>query len=270
MGGMRVYWFTGITDPAGRFLMNLTYPMNSTSTIITTPIGGAPVTLASFITPTVAGDTVFAAGVRNIHVNARTADARVVSLQATVHRCDDYNVSTGACGSTTLFATSSTSASLDTSEQDLVMNYNVGSLYVLNSSSRFIITVVATKYSGGSTDVILRLDDDSMSRIEVPSPVGVTDISGKLDASDQRYNDTLYVDSQAGFRALTGGCPEGYAVVNISNTTGPGCVLVASSAVNGSGSVHVLPYWVGTTTLGDSPLRVENDSLSAYDGGLVS
>lgn len=177
-GGVRVYWFTNQTNANGNKNMTLTIPNNSLSTITKTLSSGAEVEVASFITQKQTQPVVYVGGMRQIYLDSNLADTnRVVQLQARVFLCENYNELTDTCGKQTSYVNSSTCSDLSTVTNLHELSYNVQNIYTLNTSNRFMVKVYATKTSGGTTNINLYVDDNSYSRIQVPSPVSATDTS---------------------------------------------------------------------------------------------
>lgn len=195
-GGSRLYWFTNQTNGAFSRNMTLTFRNGTRIAEITTPIGTETVKLGLFITQKQTQPVIYVAGVRNIYVMARMTNAnRVITLQSKVFLCRNYNEATDTCGTLTSYVNSSISNVLTTTNAVYYMDYFIPTLYALNMSDRFIVNITATKISGLATNIILSVDDMAYSRIQVPSPVGVTDIQNKLDKTDQRYNDTSKINA---------------------------------------------------------------------------
>lgn len=195
-GGFRAYYLSNITDPAGNKQLNTTLPVTTGTTEISVPISTSTISLGTFITQKETNTVVFAAGMRNIKVTARMAGvSQTITLHTIVTRCDGYNETTGTCAALVGFTNSTSSTGLTNTNTEQSMTYYVSDLYSLNTTSRFILNITATKTSGTNTDVILSFGDSTLSRIEVPSPVGVTDITSKVDKSGDTMTGNLVVNA---------------------------------------------------------------------------
>lgn len=247
MGGVRIYWLTNQTNANGTKNMTLTLPTDNMS-VISTPIGTSQVTLGRFITQKVTNTTVFSGGMRRIYLDARVTDSsRVVQLTTYVYRCINYNETNDTCDSVSAFATSTSSTTLTTVFGEYEMNYFVNETFLLNASDRFVLNITANKTLGSATSVELVVGDSSFSRIEVPSPVGVTDISSK---------------------ANIGNCSNGFVVQN-TTTSGVQCVPINNITKFYPSNVTVTG---GTNTTGNLTLiqLYDDRSYNFTEGGGVN
>lgn len=177
-GGVRVYWFTNQTNTAGTKNMTLTQPTSS-MTIITQQLNDVSEhEVVSFITQKQSAPVFYVAGMRYIYLATSVADAgRTVEWKARVYLCENYNEVTDTCGTLTSY-TNSTSFTDDSTGMGVsILDYYVANIYSLNISNRFMVKIYVKKITGGNTAAHLYVDDGSYSRIQVPSPIGSTDLS---------------------------------------------------------------------------------------------
>jgi hypothetical protein len=208
-GGVRVYWFTNQTNANGNRNMTLTLLNSSLATITTNLANNNEHEIASFITQQQSSPVIYVAGMRYLYLTGSLDDTnRIVQLQARVYLCENYNSSTDTCGTMTSYTNSTSCTDLESSYSTHQLSYQVNNIYSLNTSNRFIVKVYATKISGGTTNVNLQVDDMSYSRIEVPSPIGVTDISGLVPYTGATGDVDLGINTISNVYTTT--VPEGY------------------------------------------------------------
>lgn len=182
-GGFRIYWFTNQTNNGGTRNMTTSLPTGAPTTL-NIPIATNTVSLGMYITQKQNSTIIYAPGIRNIYLNMRIIDAnRIIGVNTQVYRCVNYNEISDSCGQLVFFANSSQTVLTSTIFAEYKTSYFVNSTYSLNSTDRFLLNVTATKTSGLATTIQLQIDDMSYTRIEVPSPVGVTDITAKTEGS---------------------------------------------------------------------------------------
>lgn len=179
-GGVKSFYFTNHTsDVAGKY--NTTFRLvdihTSENPVITHVATDGETTIVDFLTPPEAEYAV-AEGTRSFHLSAKTSSvAKNVQLRGYVY------ITNLTGGNLQLLRTSTLSTPLTLTQVEYIIT-SPGTFTVINTSSRILFRITALKEAGGVDPTIsLYLEDNTYSRLDVPSPVGVTDISDKLDIS---------------------------------------------------------------------------------------
>jgi len=113
-------------------------------------------------------------GSRFFHLIAKTSNtSRPVQLKGYVYLCDV------AGANPVLIRTSTLSIPLTTLDAEYTMSV-WGNAIEISTTTRvkFVISVVKIGTGGTNPTITLSVDDDTFSRLDVPSPTGSTDISG--------------------------------------------------------------------------------------------
>lgn len=171
-GGMKSQFFTTTpSDVAGMYKAQTIYPTNIAQTITVSALDGETV-IASFIEDVHTGYRVLD-GSRFFHVIGKTnSTSKITQLKGYVYQCDVNGLNP------VLLRTSNLSAALTLSDAEYIMSTWGGSVDVYPTiRTKFVITVVKTG-TGSNPLVTITVDNDTFSRLDVPSPTGSTDISG--------------------------------------------------------------------------------------------
>ena len=175
-GGVKSFFFTNHTsDVIGMYNTTIYLSdLHEDSITITKNVGDGENIVADFLSIPETEYAV-AGGTRTFRINAKvSATTKITQLRGYIY------ITNLTGGQLILLRNSSLSAPLTTSEQSYTMT-SPGEFIVINNTSRILFRIVAQKESGGAAeDVTLYLEDNSYSRLDVPSPVGVTDITGLL------------------------------------------------------------------------------------------
>jgi hypothetical protein len=177
-GGMKSFFFTKTaSDVGGMYIAQKELPTNTVQTITTTVSDPytSPTVIATFITPVETQDYRVIEGSRFFYFRALTSNEnRDVQLIGKIYTC-------GLDGSNpVLLRTSNWTPLLTETYTEYSVSVYGGSLLIDHTTTRIIFTVEAKKINNTNPDptVSIQVDDDTFSRLDVPSPVGVTDISG--------------------------------------------------------------------------------------------
>jgi len=178
-GGVKSWFFTkDASDVGGMYVATTTLPTNPVQTIIHTATDGES-TVAEFITPLATPTYRVTEGSRFFYFTAKVSNvAKDVQLRGEVYTTDL------AGGNQILLRSSTLTIPLTLVDAEYSTSVYGGSLIIDSTTTRVMFKVIAIKQAGGvNPTVTLSVDDDTFSRLDVPSPVGVTDVSGlvKLD-----------------------------------------------------------------------------------------
>lgn len=165
-GGMKSFFFTKTaSDVAGMYKAINIMPTGGVQTIATV-IGDNETVLASFIEDIHPVPYRVVDGSRFFHQQAMVSStARPVQLKGYVYLCDVNGLNP------TLLRTSTLSAALTTVNSEVTMSVWGGSLEIpITQRAKFVIAAVKTG-AGTSPTVTLSIDDDTFSRLDVPTAV---------------------------------------------------------------------------------------------------
>lgn len=185
MGGTKSWYFTGDASNVGGLLSATTTFPNATLQTISATANNGETTIAQFLTEPQTKAYNVLDGMRFFYFTARVSNvAKTTQLRGEVWTCD----ATG--GSQVLLRTSSLTIPLTLVNAEYSTSAYGGALYI-PTTTRIIFKVIAVKETGGTLPTVtLSVNDDTFSRLDVPSPVGVTDISGLIKL-DQTVSQTI-------------------------------------------------------------------------------
>lgn len=169
-GGQKSFFFTAnASDIVGMYEATLTYPSGVLQEI-TGVAGNGETVLATFIASAAPTEYRVTEGSRHFYITAKTSStAKPVQLRGYVYLADL---------SGNIYRTlriSSLSSALSTTSCEYTMSVWGGSL-VIPTTTRVIFKITSFKTGTGSNPTItLSVGDDTFSRLDVPSPVGVTE-----------------------------------------------------------------------------------------------
>lgn len=236
-GGYKSYYFTNHTsDVIGMYNTTVNIDdvhFDEAPEIVVTANDGET-TIAEFISVPEPEFRV-ATGTRFFHINAKVSNiVKITQLRGEIYRVN----LTG--GNPILLRNSTLSAPLTTSKMEYTMTAP-GSIVVINTSERILFKIIAIKEVGGALpDVTLYLEDDTLSRLDVPSPVGVTDISGLVPYSGSDTNTYLGVYNLTANNLFSN---------NICYSNGTGCYSIWT---NDSTSTFINPIYPNVTKFYDA------------------
>lgn len=172
-GGMKSQFFTKVaSDVADMYQATTILPERTVQTITGVATDGETV-LASFIEDVNTVPYRVIDGSRFFHVTAKTSStSKPVQLKGYVYQCDVDGANP------VLLRTSTLSLPLTTLDAEYSMSVWGGSLLIpITMRIKFVIAVVKIG-TGSDPTITLSVEDDTFSRLDVPSPTGVTDLSG--------------------------------------------------------------------------------------------
>jgi len=172
-GGMKSFFFTKTaSDVATMYKADPVIPLGGVQTITGTATEGETI-IAQFITDVATIDMRFIEGSRFFYI---TAKASTISKPSQL-KC--YTYLTDIAGENpVLVRTSTITTLLTTLDAEYIMSV-WGSSIIVPTTNRIKFVIVAVKSGGGADPVItLSVEDDTFSRLDAPSPTGITDLSG--------------------------------------------------------------------------------------------
>ena len=175
MGGNKSWFFTkDASNVSDLYNATITFPNASGQEIASSAHNGES-TIAQFLTEPQSKPYTVLDGMRFFHLTAKVSSvSKITQLRGEVWTCD----ATG--GSQSLLRTSTLTTPLTIANAEYATSVYGGSLYI-PTSTRIIFKIISVKESGGgSPTVTLSVNDNTFSRLDVPSPVGVTDTSTLL------------------------------------------------------------------------------------------
>ena len=175
-GGVKSWFFTkDASDVAGMYNAETTLPIKAVQ-LITATANDGETTLAEFITPLTTPDYRVTDGMRFFYITAKVSNtSKKTQLRGEVWLTDL------AGANQALLRTSTLTIPLTLVDAEYSMSSYGGSLFIDHTTTRVLFKIVSVKETGGTLPTVtLSVDDDTFSRLDVPSPVGVTDISGLL------------------------------------------------------------------------------------------
>lgn len=184
-GGMKSFFFTKTaSDVGGMYKALITLPAGSVQTIVAAATEGEAI-LAAFITDVYTQPYRVIDGSRFFYVTAKSDNlSRDVQLKGYVYTTDINGANP------ILLRTSTLSPILTGVDTEYIMSVWGDALLIpITMRIKFVIVSVKTG-TGVDPNVTLSVDDDTFSRLDVPSPTGVTDLSGVL-ALDQTVPQTV-------------------------------------------------------------------------------
>lgn len=179
MGGMKSFFFTkdALVPPVtGMYMADLHFISGEAAQYITgTAVDGETI-LASFLTELTSTSYRVTEGPRIFYFTARVSnDAKPCQLRGYVYTTDL------AGENPVLLRTSGLSEVLTIVDAQYMMSAYGYSLYIDSATTRIKFVVSAVKSGGGVNPIVtLTVKNNTFSRLDVPSPVGVTDLSGQL------------------------------------------------------------------------------------------
>lgn len=171
-GGMKSYFFTKNTaDISGMYYAVTDFPGGTLKTITGTALDGETL-LAEFITPILTQQFRVIDGTRLFYFNAKTSSVtKPCQLKAYTYKCDVGG------GSQVLLRTSTLSAPITELDAQYITS-SYGESRVIPTTERLIIKIYVVKTGTGLNPTItLNVDDETFGRMDIPSPVGNTDLS---------------------------------------------------------------------------------------------
>lgn len=179
-GGVKSWFFTKTaSDIAGMYVATTALPTGSIQTITGTAVKNTETVIAEFLTPLATPEYRVTDGTRFFYVTGRTDNDHLdVTLRGYIYLTDINGANP------TLLRTSNISDPLIDTDIQVTMSVYGGSLLIPTTTRvKFVITAINSH--NADHDVTISMEDDTFTRLDVPSPVGVTDISGlfKLDQS---------------------------------------------------------------------------------------
>jgi len=171
-GGVKSWYFTKTaSDIAGMYVAQTALPLNAIQTIAVAANDGET-TIAEFLTPLSTPDYRVIEGMRFFYVTAKVSHVnKVTQLRGEVW-LTDLNGANGV-----LLRTSSPTIPLTIVDAEYVVSVYGESLFIDHTTTRVLFKIIAIKEVGGvAPTVTLTVDDDTFSRLDVPSPVGVTEL----------------------------------------------------------------------------------------------
>lgn len=172
-GGMKSFFFTKTaSDVGGMYKAVTTFPPGGIKTITGTAYDGETV-IASFITDVATSEYRVIDGSRFFYFTAQVSNvSKPVQLKGYVYQTDIYG------GNPVLLRESSLTPPLTLLAANS-FTYVWGSALLIPVTMRIKFVVAAVKTGTGvDPTVTLSVEDDTFSRLDVPSPTGVTDITG--------------------------------------------------------------------------------------------
>lgn len=172
-GGMKSQFFTKTaSDVVGMYKAQAVYPTNTVQTI-SVAAGTGETVIASFIED-VHPEYRVLDGSRFFHILAKVDNvAKSTQLKGYIYQCDINGANP------VLLRTSSTSLDLTVVDAEMIMSMWGNAISVpATMRIKFVIVAVKVISGGGTHNVTISVDDDTFSRLDVPSPTGSTDISG--------------------------------------------------------------------------------------------
>lgn len=169
-GGMKSFYFTKTASSvAGMYKAKTFFPNAALDTFQRT-VGDGSTILVSFITDTATIPYRVIEGNRFFYITAAISNtARPVQLKGKIYTTNL------AGGDTVLLRESNLSRELTETSSQYIMSVYGDSKYI-TTTTRILFQVIAVKTGpGGSPVVTLSVDNNTFSRLDVPSPVGVTD-----------------------------------------------------------------------------------------------
>jgi hypothetical protein len=174
-GGMKSFFFTKTaSDVAGMYKAITTLPTGGVQTITGSALDGETI-IASFITDTTVSPYRVIEGSRFFYFTARVSStAKPTQLKGYIYETDVNGVNP------VLLRSSSLSKSLTAVDAEYSTSVWGTSLNIpITTRIKFVIAVVKTG-TGADPIVTLSTEDDTFSRLDVPSPTGVTDLTGYI------------------------------------------------------------------------------------------
>lgn len=185
-GGMKSQFFTKTpSDVVGMYKAQTIYPTNPIQTITTAALAGETI-IASFIEDVNISPYRVLDGARFFHLIAKASSiSKITQLKGYVYQCDV------AGANPILLRTSTLSLPLTLTDAEYSMSVWGNALEIpITVRVKFVITVVKTG-SGSDPDITISIDDDTFSRLDVPSPTGSTDITGLVPYTGATQNVNL-------------------------------------------------------------------------------
>lgn len=217
-GGMKSFFFTkNAADIANMYYAVTTLPIDPLQTITGTAVDGETI-LATFITPIATQEYRVINGVRLFYFNAKVSTAaKPCQLKGYIYTADLSG------GNQVLLRESILTPLLTETSAEYIASVWGNSL-VIPITQRIIFKIAAVKSGGGNNPTVsLNVNDNTFSRLDVPSPVGVTDISGKKNYHGIETIGALSFDNTSHvFTIASGGLKywnQGYAFTTLSAVT---------------------------------------------------
>jgi hypothetical protein len=170
-GGFKSFYFTNHTsDVVGMYNTTLVLlDVHSSATLTNTANDGTNVLFQFLSEPE--PDYVVASGTRNFHLIASVnSESTPIQLRGLIY------ITNLTGGNPILLRNSTLSIPLTTTKAEYILT-SIGGVVLINTTQRILFQIVSEKAVGSDPDVTIYLEDDDLSRLDVPSPVGVTDIS---------------------------------------------------------------------------------------------
>lgn len=176
-GGVKSFFFTKIaSDIEGYYNAETTLPNNEIQTIPLS-VGNGETLIAQFLTPLGTPDYRVTEGTRLFYITARASSiAKKIQLRGEVWLTDLNGENQ------TLLRRSSLSDILTLVDVHYITSVYGNTVFIDHSSTRVVFKIIAIKEAGGpNITVTISVDDDTYSRLDVPSPIGVTEMIIKDD-----------------------------------------------------------------------------------------
>lgn len=241
-GGMKSFFFTKTaSDVAGMYKATTTLPPGGVQTIVTTALDGET-TIASFITDVATAEYRVIEGSRFFYYTARcSSTTKPTRLKGYIYQTDVDGANP------VLLRTSNLSLPLTTLDAEYSTSVWGDSLVIpVTMRIKFVLAVVKTG-TGLDPDVTISVEDDTFSRLDVPSPTGVTDLSGVVS-----LNQTTPQTFTAG------------------TVTGTGLLKTTSGTIGLDTSTYLIGELDTTTTLGTSDVKVPSqNAVKVYTDNIL-
>jgi len=172
-GGMKSFFFTKTaSDVGGMYKATTTLPSGGIQTITGTAIKNTETVIASFITDVATSSYRVIEGSRFFYITGKTDNDHLdVTMRGYIYTTDVNGANP------VLLRTSSISDTLIENDVTVLMN-SWGTALLIPVTTRIKFVITAINSHNADHDVTISVEDNTYSRLDVPSPVGVTDISG--------------------------------------------------------------------------------------------
>ena len=261
-GGMKSWFFTTVaSDIGGMYKATTTLPTRTVQTITTTAIKSTETVIASFLTEIQSKEYRVIDGARFFYLTARTDNTHLdLTLKAYIYITDINGANP------TLLRTSNISDPLI--DTDVQVSMNVwGNSIVIPTTSRVKFVIAAINTHNQNHPVTLNVEDDTFSRLDVPSPVGVTDLSGvvSLDQTSPQTTVGTFTFPRVLIGAVTDDTTSAFQINGVMKETNTVGGVVFDSSI-GVGGVNGCGYFsaIDATNIGPRQEVVLADWYNGY------
>jgi hypothetical protein len=183
-GGSKSFYFTNHTsDILGMYNTSLSLIDMGTGASLTQTANDGINTLFGFLSEP-EPEYVVASGTRTFHIVASaSSESTPVYLRGLIY------ITNLTGGNKTLLRNSTLSLALTTVKTEYQVTA-IGGVVVINADERILFEIQSEKSIGSDPDVTIYLEDEDLSRLDVPSPVVSTDLNGyaKYNFTDNSFN----------------------------------------------------------------------------------